>query len=60
MDEEVHLNKTSSELQEVWVELKDRITELEGVELIVKSNYINWVYLGKNLVNFYSERVTLN
>lgn len=52
VDEEVHLNKTSSELQEVWVELKDRITELEGVELIVKNNYINWVYLGKNLCYF--------
>ena len=44
VDEEVHLNKTSSELQEVWEELKNRINELEGVELIVKNNYINWVY----------------
>jgi len=52
VDEEVHLNKTSSELQEVWEELKNRINELEGVELIVKNNYINWVYLGKNICYF--------
>jgi predicted transport protein len=52
VDEEFHLNKTSSELQEVWEELKNRINELEGVELIVKNNYINWVYLGKNICYF--------
>ena len=52
VDEEVHLNKTSSELQEVWEELKNRINELEGVELIVKNNYINRVYLGKNICYF--------
>lgn len=52
VDEEVHLSKTSSELKEVWEELKNRITELEGVELVVKNNYINWVYLGKNICYF--------
>jgi len=52
VDEEVHLSKTSNELQEVWEELKSRISDLEGVELVVKNNYINWVYLGKNICYF--------
>lgn len=52
VDEEVHLSKTSNELQEVWEELKNRISDLEGVELVVKNNYINWVYLGKNICYF--------
>ena len=60
VDEEVHLSKTSNELQEVWEELKSRISDLEGVELVVKNNYINWVYLGKNICYFLFRKILLN
>ena len=35
-----------------WNLLKNKIVELDDVEIVSKNNYINWVYLNKNLCYF--------
>lgn len=52
VDEDVHIGKCDEELKILWGDLKSRMDDLEGVDLIVKNNYINWVYLGKNICYF--------
>jgi predicted transport protein len=52
VDEDVHIGKCDEDLKILWDDLKSRMDDLEGVDLIVKNNYINWVYLGKNICYF--------
>lgn len=52
VDEDVHIGKCDEDLKILWGDLKSRMDDLEGVDLIVKNNYINWVYLGKNICYF--------
>lgn len=52
VDEDVHIGKCDEDLKILWDDLKSRMDDLEGVDLIVKNNYINWVYLGKNTCYF--------
>ena len=39
-------------LIEKWNLLKNKIVELDDVEMVSKNNYINWVYLNKNICYF--------
>ena len=52
VDEDVHIGTCDEDLKILWDDLKSRMDDLEGVDLIVKNNYINWVYLGKNICYF--------
>ena len=52
VDEDFHIGKCDEDLKILWDDLKSRMDDLEGVDLIVKNNYINWVYLGKNICYF--------
>lgn len=52
-DESHSTSKLSSEiLLSVWEDLKVRMEDLDGVDLVPKKLYINWTYDGKNICYF--------
>ena len=51
-DEFEHLTKCNQFIIDKWNSLKNKIVELDDVEIVSKNNYINWVYLNKNLCYF--------
>ena len=53
---EEHTSKLSNQLYERWVEFKDLIFDLGGVELIPKRHYVSLKYEGKSFVYVYLER----
>tara|TARA_Y100000589_G_scaffold331174_1_gene383590 strand:+ start:179 stop:1144 length:966 start_codon:yes stop_codon:yes gene_type:complete len=50
--EDEHLSKCSKDVLDQWSLLKDKVSEFVDVEVVSKNNYINWVYMGKNLCYF--------
>ena len=51
-DENHNTAKLSNDMTSVWEDLKERMAELDGVELVPKKMYINWTYDGKNICYF--------
>jgi hypothetical protein len=49
VDEEFHTNKIDNEVKEKWIQLKDRMSELENVTLQVKKPYISFLGETKNI-----------
>lgn len=41
VDEEFHLNKLDEGTRQKWVELKEKLEELENIELEIKKPYIS-------------------
>ena len=51
-EESEHLTKCNKFIIDKWNSLKNKIVELDDIEIVSKNNYINWVYLNKNLCYF--------
>jgi hypothetical protein len=56
---EFHLSKTSTELYEKWMELSEKINELDGVEIVPKNPYISVMVNGKTLAYFWFRKTNL-
>ena len=59
-DENAWMSKSSSELVEKWIRLKDSLIELNDVELIAKRYYISLMLGGKTICYFNFKKTKIN
>ncbi|WP_418604150.1 hypothetical protein [Hwangdonia sp.] len=58
-DEEYHLNKTNSEMGEMWDELKQRLTVLDNIEINPKKHYISLTANNKAIAYFHFRKTSI-
>lgn len=49
VDEEFHTSKSQETLVNKWIEFKERVSDLDGIEIVPKNNYISLIFNGKRM-----------